>query len=364
MTERVPVRRRGSDDDVTDDAEPLSVLDLDDPELGIRPEDRFAAIPPGPRLVPRRVHDESTRAPVLLLAGLLALFVLGSWLGGIGSDEAPESRADPAQPVLDQTTDTTLLLVGEEDAAVIDVGRKAAIPVDDAGTRAIARARSIRSRVVASSTAGRAWIVTREPDGTSIAREIDTTSGATTAKVQIDGLVAGATEAGLVVERRSGPVEVVGADGATTTTLAPSGRVMGAARNLVTVRPECAGRACGVAVIDVTTGTSRELPGELAASGTELGSLSPDGRKLAIVRSDGVDTHGVLVDVELGTVTPFRARGLRRAALGPAALAWSPDEAWLFVATAPNGLDAVATGDGTAYRVDAELPPVSAILVR
>lgn len=363
MTESVPARWGRSDDEVADDAEPLSVLDLDDPELGIRPEDRFATIPPGPRLIPRRVHDESTRAPVLLLAGLLVLFVVGSWLGGIGSDEPPETRAGPV-PVLDQTTGTTLLLVGEEGAAVIDVGRKAAISVDDEGTRAIARARSIRSRVVPSATAGRAWIVSGEPNGVSTAREIDIGDGSTTAEVQVEGVVTGATEAGLVVERKSGPVEVVGADGTTIMMLAPSGRVVGAARNLVAVRPECEGRVCGVAVIDVATGARRELPGELAASGTELGSLSPDGRLLAIVRSDGVDTHGVLVDVELGVVTPFQARGLRRAALGPAALAWSADDAWLFVATAPSGLDAVATGDGTTYRVDAVLPPFTAILTR
>ncbi|MGH8984054.1 MAG: hypothetical protein ACRDY6_09305 [Acidimicrobiia bacterium] len=360
----MPTRWGKSDsDDVANDAEALPVLDLDDPELGIRPEDRFAAIPPGPQLVPRRVHDESTRAPVVLLAGLLVLFVVGSWLGGIGSDEPAETRAGPV-PVLDQTTGTTLLLVGEEDAAVIEVGRTGAVPADDATAMAIARARSSRSRVVPSATAGRAWIVIGAADGISTARELDLADGLTTAEVEVDGVVTGAVDAGLVVERQSGPVEVVGPDGATLVTLVPSGRVLGAARNLVAVRPACQGRACGVTMIDVVSGAQRELPGELAASGTELGSLSPDGRLLAIVRSDGVDTHGVLVDVELGAVTPFRARGLRRAALGPAALAWSADDAWLFVATAPSGLDAIATGDGTSYRVDDHLPPFTAILTR
>jgi len=360
----VPARRgRSDDDDVADDAEPLSVLDLDDPELGIRPEDRFAAIPPGPRLVPRRMHDESTRAPVLLLAALLALFVVGSWLGGIGPDEASEPTTG-ALPVLDQTTGTTLLLVGDEGAAVIDVGRNAAMAVDDRGTRAVMRARSTRSRVVASATAGRAWIVTREADGVSTAREIDIADGSTTAVVPVEGVLAGAVDAGLVVERPSGLVEVVGTDGATIVTLAPSGRVVGAARDLVAVRPECEDRACGVALIDVATGAQREFPAELAARGTEVGSLSPDARLLAIARSDGVDTSGILVDVDVGSVTPFRARGLGRAALGPAALAWSHDGAWLFVATAPSGLDAVATGDGASYRVNAELDPFAAILAR
>ena len=358
----MPARWRKSDDDVADDAEPLSVLDLDDPELGIRPEDRFAAIPPGPRLVPRRVHDESTRAPVLLLGGLLVLFVVGSWLGGSGSDESPETIA--GRPVLDQITGTTILLVGEEKAAVIDVGRNGAIPADDAGAEAVVRARSARARVVPSATVGRAWMVSRGPGGVSIAREIDIADGSTTAEVQVEGIVAGATEAGLVVERPSGLLELVGPDGATIVTLAPSGSVLGAARDLVAFRPDCEDRACGVTVIDIATGTQRALPGELAASGTEIGSLSPDGRLLAIARSDGVDTRGVLVDMEVGSVTPFEARGLRRAALGPAALAWSADGAWLFVATAPSGLDAVATGDGTSYRVNAELPQSSAILTR
>ena len=363
MTESVPARWGRSDDDVADDAEPLAVLDLDDPELGIRPEDRFAAIPPGPRLVPRRVHDESTRAPVVLLGGLLVLFVVGSWLGGIGSDEPPETTAGPL-PVLDQITGTALLLVGEEAAAVIDVGRDGAIPVEDDGAEAVVRARSGRARVVPSVTAGRAWMVSRGPRGVSIAREIDIADGSTTAEVQVEGIVAGATDAGLVVERPSGLLEVVGPDGATIVTVAPSGSVLGAARDLVAFRPECEDRACGVTVFDVATGTQRALPAELAASGTEIGSLSPDGRLLAIARSDGVDTRGVLVDVEVGSVTPFEARGLRRAALGPAALAWSTDGAWLFVATAPSGLDAVTTGDGTTYRVNADLPESSAILTR
>ncbi|MGH9030746.1 MAG: hypothetical protein ACRDZV_01350 [Acidimicrobiia bacterium] len=360
----MPARRGRSDDEVADDAEPLAVLDLDDPELGIRPEDRFAAIPPGPRLVPRRVHDESTRAPVLLLAALLALFVVGSWLGGIGSDEASRTAAGPL-PVLDQITGATLLLVADERATVIEVGRDAGIPVDDRAARALVRTRSTRSRVVPSVTAGRAWIVSGTTGGVSTAREIDITDGSTTAEMQLEGTVAGATDAGLVVERPSDLLEVVGPDGVTVLTLAPSGRVLGAAADSVAIRPgECGGGECTVTVTDVATGTQRELPAELAAQGTEFGSLSPDGRLLAIARSDGVDTRGILVDVELGTVTTFRARGVRRDALGPAALAWSPDGAWLFLASAPGGLDAVATGDGTSYRVDAELPPLRAILNR
>jgi hypothetical protein len=363
----VPVRRGKSDGDVAEDAEPLAVLDLDDPEIGIRPEDRFAAIPPGPRLVPRRMHGESTRAPVVLLAGLLALFIIGSWLGGVGSDDEVDTEPT-ATPVLDQITETKLLLVGDEGIAEIDVGRGAARPVDDGASYAIRLRRHLepRSRIIPSATAGRAWVVSRDTDGVSSTREIDLGDGATTAKLSVEGRVVAAATDALVVERSAGLIEAVRFDGTTLPTVAPSGRVLGAAGTLVATRAVegCADRNCGIVVTDIATGTTRDLPAPLSAGGTEFGSMAPDGRLLAVLRSDGVETHGVLLHTELGTTTPFRARNVGRDTIGPTALSWSADGAWLLIATEFGGLDAVATVDGTTYRVVADLPPFTAIVAR
>ncbi|HEX6311984.1 MAG TPA: hypothetical protein VF152_10190 [Acidimicrobiia bacterium] len=361
----MPGRRRESDADVAENAEPLTVLDLDDPEIGLRPEDRFAVIPPGPRLVPRRAHDEATRIPVLLLAGLLGLFVLASWLGGVGSEDASDQDS-PVAPLLDRITGTTLLLVGDDGVAAIEVGRGAARPVDDPGARALLRERGPRSRLVPTDASGRAWAVSAGPDGIATARELDLGDGRVTAEVRVEGVVVAATTGALIVERSSGVLDAVGRDGATVLTVAPSGQVLGAAGTRVATRvvDGCSGTDCGVAITDVATGATLVVSAPLSAGGTEFGSLSPDGRLLAVVRSDGVDTHGLLVDLDLGATIPFRARGVGRDTIGPTALAWSPDGAWLFVATERDGLDAVATLDGTTYRVGSDLPAFTAILTR
>lgn len=359
--------RRGkprSEDDIAENAEPLSVLDLDDPEVGIRPEDRFAAIPPGPRLVPRRLHHESTRAPVLLLAGLLAVFLLGSWLGSVGSDEEAD-RPSMSFPVLDVDTGATLLLVAPDNVAEIDVGGSIARPVEGAGDAVRRyRGRAIRVRLLPSATPGRAWLVTTATAGMSTAREIELADGRVGAELAVEGSVLGATTAGLVVEHDPMTYTLVAFDGVPIRVLDRDAEFLGAADTLVaTSSDDCGGSTCAIRLQDVETGDVREITVELAARGSGAGSLAPDGRRLAYTRSDGVETHGVLVDLELETTTPFRARAVRRDTPGPHH-AWSPGGDWLFLATTRNGLDAVATADGTNSRVDADLPPFTGILTR
>ena len=341
--------------------EPLTVVDLDDPEIGVRPEDRFAAIPPGPRIVPRRIHDESNRAPILLLGALLAFFVLGALLGGSGS--SPEESGTPAAPTpdLDQPTDTTLLLLGPEGATRLDVDDRTARPVGTEKLEALVDAAGGRGRLVPSAVAGRVWAVTTGPSATSLAQELATADGsATSALVEVEGLVAGAVTTGLVVERPSGALEIVDGTGATVATLPENRLFLAAAGDQLATRPaDCTAKECEVVVDNVETGTSRTVSVTLGSGGTEVASFSPDGQRLMVARSDGVHTGGVVVDVPLETVTTFRTRAVRRDSAAP--LAWSVDGAWLFVAADRNGLDAVGA-DGQGYRVDAELPPFEAIV--
>ncbi|MGQ0802870.1 MAG: zinc-ribbon domain-containing protein [Actinomycetota bacterium] len=340
--------------------EPLTVLDLDDPEIGVRPEDRFAAIPPGPRIVPRRIHDDSSHAPLMLLGVLVAFFIVGAWLGSPSSSPPNTGTGRGPAPELDQSTGATLILLGSDGATRLAVDKGATRRAAE-GLDAVADAVSGRARLVPSATDGRAWLVTRDPNGTSLAQEIDTGDGSpTSAPIQVDGSVSGAVASGLVVERASGALEVVEGDGRVTLTL-PEGRLfLAATGNLLATRAAgCAGSECDVLVDNVATGTSRTLRLELGAGGTEIAGFSPDSHQLVVARSDGVQTRGVVVDVGLETVTTFQARAVRRESGGP--LAWSPDGAWLFLATERDGLDAVGT-DGQNYRVASELPPFEAIL--
>jgi len=339
--------------------EPLTVLDLDDPEIGIRPEDRFAAIPPGPRIVPRRVRTESTNAPLLLLGALVAFFLVGAWLGGPGSPE-PESGAT-AVPELDQRTRTILLTFGGGDVRRLDVDRRSTHAEHDEGLRALAAALSGRTRLVPSAATGRIWLVTGDPGGFSTVQEIEVADGSPTAPpTRLEGFVSGAVSTGLVVERASGALEIVGVDDATVSPLAEDRLFVAAAgTQLATTSAGCTGPECEIVVDDVVTGASRRLKVELGPGGTEVAGFSPDGAQLVVARSDGVQTRGVIIDVPLETVTTFRARAVRRDSSAP--LAWSPDGAWLFLATERDGLDAVGV-DGQGYRVEADLPPFDAIV--
>ena len=52
-------------------------------------------------------------------------------------------------------------------------------------------------------------------------------------------------------------------------------------------------------VENVETGTSRTISVQLGSGGIELASFSPDGQRLMVARSDGINTRGVIVDVNI-----------------------------------------------------------------
>ena len=342
---------RGAQDD-----ESLPVLELDAPELGIRPEDRYAAIPPGPRLIPRRQHTESSSAPLLLLGGLVAFFVLGALLGGAGSDDdnGTSDAGRGSLPVLDQETSTELLLFSDGSVTALDVDRSRLTPVGEVAAR---------TALTPSTVPGRVWIASTEPDGPTLVGELDLADATeTAAPTPVDGRVVGALRGGIVVERGPGVLELVNADGATVRELGDQRAFVASAGDvLATKTVTCSRRDCEVTVEDLATGVARQVRPDLGSVGAELAAVSPDGRRLAVLRSDGVETHGVLVDLRLETITRFESRGAVQAPTGAPALAWSTDGNWLFVATVRNGLDAVAE-NGRVYRVEAELPLFSGIV--
>src|SRR2546421_12397574 len=96
-----------------DAGEALPVVDLDDTELGIRTEDRYAYVPPGPQWIRRRVHDNSKQIPIAILIGLAVFFVIGGVLQRSTSDRAepPPEGTPPRAPRLHPTTGATLLLL-------------------------------------------------------------------------------------------------------------------------------------------------------------------------------------------------------------------------------------------------------------
>src|SRR2546430_4070316 len=95
-----------------DAGEALPVVDLDDTELGIRTEDRYAYVPPGPQWIRRRVHDNSKQIPIAILIGLAVFFVIGGFFPGStrGRPEAPRQGPPQRRPRLAPTTPGPLLL--------------------------------------------------------------------------------------------------------------------------------------------------------------------------------------------------------------------------------------------------------------
>jgi hypothetical protein len=381
--------------------ESLPVLDLDDDELGIRTEDRYAYIPPGPKWIRRRVHDESTRIPIVILAGLLLLFLVGAWL-----QQGSRDRADPrrnvtaeALPALRQPTRASLLVLMPTGLQTLDVDRRrvrtggvAELPVgpvtaattsgDDVVLVVDHRAYvvpltldgpavGIGAAVEAFPSAGpgRVWLLTYPPDGTVLAREVDFAGAETTPPAVLGGSVTVRTAAGdgLVTDR-------LGTDGTRAlgiwdpaqpatapVTFRTNALFVAGARDVVASRDAgCGARRCDLYLDDLATGRERVIGNALGRGGVAAAAFSADGRHLAVVESDAGRSRGTLVDTKTGALTPF--------ATGPVAstrpaIAWSRDGAWLFVATSEGRIDAVSAR-GRGYSVPTDRLDSAALIAR
>jgi hypothetical protein len=297
------------------DLEPLTPIDLDDTEVGIRPEDRYAAIPPGPKLIRRRVHDESSWAPLWLLAGLVVLFVVGAMLGRSDNNSGaePATRSD-APPRLQRITGDRLLVIGSNGVAEYDVDNRTVRPLDgnQPNDPVIAAARTDAGLVMVDSSgravalqgeqtidlgsadsvvggAGRAWLLVEDRAG-FVAREASV-SGAPPREIplQVPGHViaaVAATDDGIVAEASESPP-----DARTTsiwffpftTASAPERFARGhelvgaSATTIAAVRSaSCIDGSCDLVLTDSVTGEERVLPAAFPdQSGTA--TLSSDG---------------------------------------------------------------------------------------
>jgi hypothetical protein len=384
-----------------DAGEALTALDLDDTDLGIRTEDRYAYVPPGPQWIRRRVHDSSKQIPIAILAALLVFFVLGALLQRPGRDRAAPPREVTAQnlPGLHRTTGTSLLLLAPDGLHTLDVdGQRVgtgsvaelpAGPITAAATsgdqtvvvvdhRAYAVPLSLEGpatsigpavEVYPSHRAGRVWLLTYPADGSVVARELGLDGVETTPAAVLSGsaTVRGATGQGVVIDR-------LGADGTRSlatwnpartgeppATFRTDALFVAAGRNVVASRPSgCSAQQCDLFLDDPTSGHHRVIANALSGGGVAAAAFTDNGRRLAVVESDGARSRGTIVDTSTGKVTRFVADPV--AASRPA-LAWSRDGAWLFVATSTDTVDAVDLR-GRAYAVPIPAVEGAGVLAR
>ena len=372
-----------------DAGESLPVVELADDELGIRTEDRYAYVPPGPKWIRRRVHDDSARIPIAILAGLVLFFLVGAWLQQSPRDRAtpPRDVAADALPALRQPTRTSLLVLTPDGVQTLDVDRRqtrvaapAEFPVGPVTAATTSGDHAVlvvdhRAYVVPLSLDGpaagigsavevfpskrdrRVWLLTYPPDGSVLGREVDLTGVETTAPAVLGGsaTVRAAAGDGLVIERLIAdgtralatwdPAQpALGPDTFRTGALfVAAGRAVVASRDAA-----CVARRCDLFLDDVVTGHGRVIGNALGQGGVAAAAFSSDGRHLAVVESDGDRSQGTIIDTTTGSLTPFSAGPV--AGTHPA-LAWSRDGRWLFVATSSGRIDAVdARGHGYSVK--------------
>jgi len=384
-----------------DAGEALTALDLDETDLGIRTEDRYAYVPPGPQWIRRRVHDSSKQLPIAILVALALFFVLGALLPRSGRDRAAPPPAVTAQhlPGLHRTTGASLLLLAPDGLHTLDVdGQRVrtgsvaelpAGPITAAATsgdqtvvvvdhRAYAvplslegPATSIGPAVEAypSRRGGRVWLLTYPADGSVVARELGLDGVETTPAAVLSGsaTVRGAAGEGVVIDR-------LGADGTRSlatwnparpgeppATFRTDALFVAAGRNVVASRPSgCSAQQCDLLLDDLTSGQHRVIGNALSGGGVAAAAFTDNGRRLAVVESDGNRSRGTIVDTSTGKLTRFVADPV---AGSRPVLAWSHDGAWLFVATSTNSVDAVDRR-GRAYAVPIPAVEGAGVLTR
>jgi len=135
MLSRCAVCGAKLDDDGTCPRCELEPVGLEDADVGIRHEDRYVALPPGPRWVPRRVRRESPVGPLVALAGAIGVLAL---MVVLAPGDTHSSRTGSATPILDEPTGLVVRRVGPWGAEEIDLDtrriRSVAVPADEASS--------------------------------------------------------------------------------------------------------------------------------------------------------------------------------------------------------------------------------------
>lgn len=384
-------------DNLDDELDDLPVVELEDAELGIRPEDRYAAIPPGPKLIRRRVHDESRRAPAYLLVALFMLVALAAWLGagshhGATSSNGAGTAGEHATRLFRHLTNAQVVMRIRNALFVVDVDRGSLVglaprnvppqPVDRlivTGRTLVAqvdgRAYAIRSAaapavdlgpaetVVAATEPERVWI-TALVGGQYLLRQV-ATDGTTIEIAQLqptEGL-AGVSTGGVVLSssRPSRVTLLAPRDGSRQRLGGTASFIASNAAAVVTT--EIRGRLDYLNVDDPAHGRHRSFRrGLVNASGRVLPdfssmSLSPDGSRLAFTNPSATGVTLALIDLHTGRIVSRQA-----IPVADTPTAWSRDSSWLFAGAPGGGLLAIDRR-GTSALVDAPVDPFSLITV-
>lgn len=390
------------DDELTDALDDelgdLPVVELEDAELGIRPEDRYAAIPPGPKLIRRRVHGESRRGPAYLLLGLFLLVALAAWLGNNSRHEATNATGEGTAGehvirVFQHLTNAQVVVRSGSEEFVVDVDRGSVVPlrprdlspqqpvdrlVATGGTlvaQVNGHAYAIRGAedpvvdlgpadsVVAATEAERVWIAGVFV-GRYLLREV-ATDGTTIETAQLpptDELV-GVTTAGVVLSsnRPARVMQFIPGDGSRRQLGGNASFIASNANAVVTA--ETRGGFDYLNVEDTAHGPHASFRrGRADASGRGLPefsdvSLSPDGSLLAANNASPTGVTLTIIDLHTGRTVSRQA-----VPVANTPTAWSRDSRWLFAGAPGGGLLAIDR-QGTAALVDAPVVPFSLITV-
>jgi hypothetical protein len=380
-------------DDALDELDDLPVVELEDAELGIRSEDRYAAIPPGPKLIRRRVHDQSSRAPAYLLVALFMLVALAAWLGrgdhhGATSSDAAGTAGEQVIRVFRHLTNAQAVLRSGNALFVVDVDRGSIVPLQprdlpaQSVDRLIATGRTLvvqvtghayavrgaalsapavdlgpAETVVAATEPERVWIAALV-NGRYLLREV-ATDGTTieTAQLQPTEELAGATTGGVLLSsnRPSRVTQMLPRDGSRRQL---GGNAVFIASNAnVVVTAETRGGLDYLNVDDTARGRHSSFQrGRLLPDLSNV-SLSPDGSRLAFTNPSTAGVTLTIIDLHTEHVVSREATPV-----ADAPTAWSPDSRWLFAGAPSGGLLAIDR-QGTAAVVDAPVDPFSLITV-
>jgi hypothetical protein len=116
--------------------------------------------------------------------------------------------------------------------------------------------------------------------------------------------------------------------------------------------------SCALVVTDRATGAHRTLDTPLDTFNSGPGVMSPDGRTVAMPRSDGISSAGIeLFDLDSGL---RRAVDVFPSSTNPAgpSFVWSPDSRWLFTVDAGGRVMVINRATGRAAPLDMNLPQV------
>ena len=337
----------------------IDLLPLTDADIGIRREDRYVALPPGPRWVPRRVRRESSTAPVVVLGIVLTVLVVA----GVLRQGGPTRVGSPTSPLLAEHTGVTLVRTGPLGLERIDVdGRRIrSWRVPEVGASHVRELVTVDNGIIALTgpgavaldDRGATWLgdadaVVPSPEGARLVSyprpgEIVVTPPGVTLEVrgedghQAVGEVVAVLSQGSLVQRvrRDGVTVLELYSSVGVRLLAVGETFVTASGDTVVTRPRCPEDSCPSLRVRGPHGVQ-----DLDYSATTV-SLAPGEAHLAVLTTE----DSVMIDLETGNV-----RTIAPGAIPTDRLAWSRDGRWLFVVTADGNIDAIGV-DGHRYQV-------------